>query len=161
MRHKFFILVIILWLAGSVSAQTPTPCNPGVDVGNLNLGGNCKSNEIDPDTKSDLYRGMATAAASINALPEQIEASGPGGQRIAETTAGMKQLFGYVKWLLSPATAEELLGKDFAPYGTTALAWLVVILSLTAIWFVINLIVMIIKFVVWMVNQFLKLVPFW
>lgn len=162
LNRAALVLMIIFTLAGAVSAQTPTPgCVGGVDIGNLNIGGQCTSNTIDSEMKSDIYRVMATAAYNVNALPEQIKNSGPAGKDISGSTSGAVQIFGYVKWVLSPNTAQELLGKAFSPFGINVFVIFLVITSLTAIYFLVNLIVIIIKFVAWIINQLLKLIPFW
>ncbi len=164
MRLKLIILVLMLTLAGAVSAQTSTPtpgCTGGIDIGNLNIGGQCTSNTINSDTKSDLYRNMATAAANVNALPEQIRGSGTTGNNVVPSTAGATQIFGYVKWLLSGNTAQELLGRSLAPFGVNLAIILILVIALTGVYFLVNFAVLIIKAIIWIINQILKLIPFW
>lgn len=162
LSRAVIVLVLIFMLASGVSAQTATPgCVGGVDIGNLNIGGQCTSNTIDSDMKSDIYRVMATAAYNVNQMPEEIKKSGPSGKDISGSTSGAAQLFGYAKWVMSPNTAQELLGKSFAPFGINVFVIFVLITSLTAIYFLVNLIVIVIKFVAWIINQLLKLIPFW
>lgn len=163
MHLKLLILLFLLGIAGAVSAQTatPTPCAPGIDVGRLNVGGNCTSNTIDPDAKSDLYRAMATAAFNVNEMPEQIRANGQNGQSVLPSMDGAAQLFGYAKWLFSANTAQELLGRTLAPLGEMLFRILVSAVALVAVYIVIRLVSLIIKAVIWVINQLLKLVPFW
>jgi hypothetical protein len=158
----FILLALMAALSVPTLAQTPEPiCQGGINIGNLNLGGECRSNTIDPDTKSDLYRSMATAAYEVNQLPEQIQASGMNGQSVIPDTSGASQLFGYMKWILSYSVVEEFFGRTLAPLGGIVLAVLTITLVMTGLYILINFIVLIIKSVIWVLNQFLKLIPFW
>lgn len=150
------ILVLIFITAMYVAPVRADTCEGGIDIGNLNIGGSCTSNTVDPALKSDLYRAMATAAASTNQLPEQVRSAGP-----LPSTAGAAQIFGYAKWVFSANSRQELLGKTLAPLGETLWAMLSIGIVMTAIYMAIRIIVLIIKAVVWVVNQFLKLIPFW
>lgn len=163
MRLNLIILVLVLMSTIPAFAQTatPTPCTPGVDIGNLNVGGNCRSNSVDPSLKSDLYRSMATAAANVNALPEQVRSSGPDGSSVLPSTSGASQLFGYIKWVFSSNSRQELLGKTLAPLGETLWTVLSLVIGMAAVYWAIRIITLIIKTVVWVFNQFLKLIPFW
>lgn len=163
MSTKLALLILALMLTVAPAlAQTPTPiCEGGINIGHLNFGGECKSNSIDADVKSDLYRSMATAAAQVNQLPEQIRTSGQNGQSILPNTSGAVQIFGYIKWLFSAATAQELMGKTLAPFGVNVFIIFMMITVMTAIYFLVNFIVLIVKGVIWVFNQFLKLIPFW
>ena len=158
MLNKISLLMLLLLLVMPVAAQTATPCNAGLDIGNLNFGGNCQSNTIDPDTKSDLYRAMATAAYNTNQLPEQIKSAGPNGQRIIPDTSGASQIFGYIKWLFSPNSAQEVLGKTLAPFGINVFVIFLIVTTMTGIYLLINLIVLIMKFVMWIYSWIIKLV---
>lgn len=169
MLNKVSLLMLLLLLVIPAQAQTATPtatptatttpCTPGIDVGNLNFGGNCQSNSLDPDMRSDLYRSMATAAADVNNLPEQIN-SGQSGS-IIPSTSGAIQLFGYIKWLFSMNTAQEVMGKTLAPFGANIFVLFFIVTTMTALYFLVNFIVLIVKAVVWVFTQFLKLIPFW
>lgn len=172
MRIKASVLLMaILVIAGSVSAQTSTPtpdpsCSDVLQViGRVIFGGACVGNgqpvEIDDQMESDLYKNMATAAAIVDKLPEQISKAGPKGQTLAEAFAGAKQVFGYVKWLFSPNSAQELLGRSLAPIGINVLVIFTMVVALTAIYIAINIAVYIVKFATWVINQILKLLPFW
>ncbi len=153
MWNKLGTLVFMLIIAGSVSAQTATPTpsptfppTPTVDI-------------VITVPRSDMYRSMATAAAQVNQLPEQIRAAGPNGSALPNADAG--PLFGYAKWLFSGNTAQELLGRTLAPIGLNLFVVFVLVATLTAIYFLINFIVLILKAIVWIINQILKLIPFW
>lgn len=163
MWNKLSLLVLLLLIALPAQAQTatPTPCNPGIDIGNLNLGGNCQSNSVDPDMRSDLYRSMATAAADVNKLPEQIQMSGQNGGSVVPSTSGAIQLFGYIKWLFSMNTSQEIMGKSLGPFGANIFIIFLIVVTMTALYFLVNFIVLILKAVIWVFNQFLKLIPFW
>jgi len=165
MFNKIALLILLLMLATAPAlAQTATPtagCTGGIDIGNLNFGGQCTSNSIDSGMKSDMYRSMATAAAQVNQLPEQIRTSGQNGQSILPNISGAVQIFGYIKWLTSVNTAQETMGKTFAPFAVNVYIVLLMIITMTSLYFLVNFIVLIIKGVIWVFNQFLKLIPFW
>lgn len=151
------LILVLIFIAAIVAIPVRADtCEGGIDIGNLNVGGNCTSNTVDPALKSDLYRAMATAAASTNQLPEQVRSAGS-----LPSTAGAAQIFGYAKWVFSANSRQELLGKTLAPLGETLWWLLSIAIVMTAIWIAIRIIVLIVKAVVWAVNQFLKLIPFW
>lgn len=171
MRIKAAVLLMaLLSLVGSVSAQTATPtpdpsCSDPLQViGRVIFGGACAGNqpvEIEDQMESDLYKNMATAAAIVDKLPEQISKAGPNGQTLAQAMAGAKQVFGYIKWLFSPNSAQELLGRSLAPIGINVLVIFTMIVALSAIYIAINIAVYIVKFATWVISQILKLLPFW
>lgn len=177
MRLKTLLALILLTIAGSVSAQTATPtpdglihCEGAIYIPLVGwFGGVCTypddtsqggGIELDNAVEGDLYSSMATAAAVVNSLPEQINNAAPGGQSLVDAMAGAKQVFGYIKWLFSPNSAQELLGRSLAPIGINILVIVTMIVALTAIYIAINTIVYIVKFVIWLITQALKLVPF-
>jgi hypothetical protein len=155
------LLLLVVALPARAQTATPTPCNPGLDIGHLNFGGNCQNNTVDADTKSDLYRVMATAAFQVNELPEQIQTSGQNGQGVIPSTSGAIQIFGYIKWMFSANTAQELMGRTLAPFGINIFIIFLMITIMTGLYFLVNFIVLIVKAVIWVFNQFLKLIPFW
>jgi hypothetical protein len=142
MLRMFSSVLLLLLIAGSVSAQTPEPTITLV----LTV------------PRSEMYSSMATAAANVNRLPDEIRR--PGGQSIVPS-ADVSQLFSYAKWLFSLNTAQELLGRTFAPIGINLFVIFVIVIILTSIYFLVNLIVLIIKAVIWVINQILKIIPFW
>jgi hypothetical protein len=174
------IAAIIAALARNASAQTATPT---IDPATLkhcvgaiyippfgSFGGVCTTGtpgtpsgpapniiDVDDNVESDLYASMATAAAIFNKLPEEISKAGPSGQNLTQAMAGAKQVFGYVKWLFSPNSAQELLGRSLAPIGINVLAVFTMIVALTAIYIAINIIVYTVKFIIWVVNQIIKI----
>jgi hypothetical protein len=171
MRTKAVVLLIaLLTIAGSVSAQTATPtpdpsCQDVLKVlERVFFGGACAGGQvvdIEDSMENDIYRNMATAAAIVQDLPEQIKNSGPNGQSLADAMAGASQVFGYIKWLLSPNSAQELLGRSLAPVGINIMIILTMVIALTTIYIAINMAVYILKMAIWVVNQILKLIPFW
>lgn len=149
------LLVIILALmAAPTLAQTATPTPTPTQIAitaNIQL----------TLPRSDMYRSVATAAAQVNQLPEQIQAAGQNGQSIIPDTAGATQMFGYIKWLFSLNTAQELMGKTLAPFGVNVFIIFTLITVMTALYFLVNFIVLIVKGIIWVINQVLKLIPFW
>lgn len=145
MRRKTFLVLFVFMLAGRASAQTATPTpTPAVTI-------------VLTVPRSDMYGSMATAAANVNRLPDEIRA--PGGQSIVPS-ANLAQLFAWAKWLFSLNTAQELLGKTLGPIGIELYAIFQIVVILTSIYYVINIIVLIIKAVIWVINQILKIIPF-
>lgn len=155
-----YLLVILLVLVGALPVVADE-CTGGINIFHLNFGGNCKSNTIGADQLTQFYEKIREAADQINALPDQIRKAGPNGTSISSIGAGVSQIMGYVKWLFSPATAQELLGPDLAPIGQSVLVLFTMGTALTAIWIAINLVVFTVKMIVWAINQILKLIPFW
>lgn len=175
--------VLMLNIYKSASAQTATPteslfiCQEAADTGTVVInfltglfgaGGvslaqaaECESNTINPAELDSFFRQIREAADRINALPDEIKNAGPSGQTLTDTTAGIGQIAGYVKWLFSPNSAQELLGRSLAPIGTNILVIFVMTVAMVAIYISINIVVFTIKMIVWLVNQILKILPFW
>jgi len=156
--NKVMLFLLLLVLIPIARADT---CEGGTNIGHLNFGGQCKSNAIEPSELDNFYQQMRDAADQINALPDEIKKAGPGGSTLIDATAGAAQISGYVKWLFSYNTAQELLGSDFAPIGVNILIVFTMTVAMIAIYIAINLVVFTIRMVVWIVNQVLKLIPFW
>lgn len=91
MRTLIALLVLLL-VALPVSAQSSTP-------------------QPIPLPTQQMYEQMATANAQINNAPANLTA--PNGAPILPSEDG-RQMFGYLKWLVSPAAADEWAGP-FAP----------------------------------------------
>jgi hypothetical protein len=168
-RASLFLILVMLTV-GSVSAQTATPtpdpsCSDVLQIiGRVIFGGACAGGqpvEIEDSMESDLYRNLATAAAIVNELPEQIDEAAPSAQNIEDAFAGASQVMGYIKWLFSENSAQEILGPDFAPLGINIMVIFTMILALTSIYIVVNVAVYVVKFATWVINQILKLLPFW
>jgi hypothetical protein len=106
--------------------------------------------------RSEIYTFLATAAANVNRMPDQIaNAAGPD---LPSTDA--MQLFSYSKWLFSTNTAQEVLGPTFAPIGINLFIVLTVVVGMAIVWFAILFASMLIKAVVWIVQQILRIIPF-
>ena len=177
MRFQLRVLIVIMCLAifgNNVSAQldlptaTPTPdpsCSDPIKIiERVFIGGACAGGQvvdIEDSLESDFYKNMATAAAIVNRLPEQIQKAGPNGQTLAEAFAGASQVFGYIKWLFSPNSAQELLGRSLAPIGINVLVIFTMIVAMVAIYIGLNMAIYIVKLAIWLLNQILKLLPFW
>lgn len=152
MYSKLAALALALLIAGGVHAQTdtPTPTNTPTATPAITL--------VVTVPRSDMYASMATAAANVNQLPDEIRMSA--GQNLVPRP-DLTRLFGMAKWLFSLNTANELLGRTLAPIGVELYIIFFFVIILTSIWFLINLIVLIIKGVIWIINQILKIIPFW
>src|SRR5688572_17525776 len=150
MFSKLIVLLALLLFVGRAAAQTDTPTPTITPTPNVTL--------VLTIPRSDMYASMATAAANVNQLPDEIRR--PGGQSLIPSP-DVSQLFAWAKWLFSANTAQELLGETLAPIGITLFIVMNFVVILTAIYFLINLIVLIIKGVIWIINQILKIIPFW
>ena len=150
MFNRLCAVVLLLLIAGTSYAQTDTPTPTITPTPAVTL--------VLTVPRSEMYQSMATAAASVNQLPDEIRR--PGGQSLV-AQPDVSQLFGYIKWLFSLNTAQELLGPTLAPIGASLYIVMYFVVILTAIWFLMNLIVLIVKAVIWVINQILKIIPFW
>ncbi len=157
--NRALVLIVVLLLVAPAAAQDD--CTGGIWIGHLNLGGECTSNQIEATELNAFYEQLREAADRINGLPDEIQKAGPSGQKLSDTTAGVGQIAGYVKWLFSANSAQELLGKTLAPIGINVLVIFVMTVAMVAIYIAINIVVFTIKMIVWLVNQILKLIPFW
>jgi hypothetical protein len=102
---------------------------------------------MDPDTSGLMlvYNQLATAAANVNQLPEDIAA--PNGQPLLTGDDG-RQLFAYAKWIMSPNILQELAGEDLSKLAEAAVRWVTIIISIIAIYFLIKLIVWLVQFAI-------------
>ena len=144
MFSKFALLVLLLLVALPVHAQTATPTPPVTLQVTV--------------PRAEMNSAMATAAAGTNNLPDEIQR--PGGTSLIPSV-DLTQLFAYAKWLFSLNTANELLGRTFAPIGMELMIIFTFTVILTILYFIINIIALIIKGVIWVINQILKIIPFW
>lgn len=104
-----------------------------------------------------LYNFLATASANINALPDNP--SEPGGvSAVPDTNANT--IFGYVRWLFSGNSAQELLGPTLAGMAIPFVIIMTNVITLTGFYMLVNFITSLAKGVVWLVQQILKFVPF-
>lgn len=86
---KFLLgLALVLLFAVPVAAQSSTP-------------------QPLPLPTQQMYEQMATANAQLNSAPADL--TNPNGLPILPSENG-QQLFGYIKWLVSPAAADEWAG---------------------------------------------------
>jgi len=94
-RLRALLLVALCLVAAlPVAAQQATPAPP-------------------PLPTQEMFQQMATANASINTLPGDL--TRPQGLPVVPNERG-QQLFGYVKWLVSPASADEWAGPLAPPF---------------------------------------------
>jgi hypothetical protein len=106
--------------------------------------------------QNEVYSWLATAAANVNALPSDISA--PGGVSLL-VDENAQQIFGYGKWLFSPAAAENLAGRTFSPLVTHAFVAVTLAIVLAMLRQVIDFVVFLGKGVIFVVRQVLKFVP--
>jgi hypothetical protein len=107
--------------------------------------------------RSEIYNYLATAAANINAMPDDL--SRPGGVSVLPSGDGVVQIFAYGKWLFSFSSAQELLGQSFSPVAIHVTAAFALIILLASIFLLVKLATLIIKVVTWLIQQVIKLIP--
>lgn len=140
---RAFIIFIALLLSGVSFAQTST-ATPIPTPALI-------------DNYDDMQNFMATAAAQSNQVPDNIIS--PSGQALI-TQQDPTLLFSYAKWLFSTNTAYELLGRTFAPIAINLFILLIIVVTLTTVWFLVMFIVLLVQTMVWLMNQVLKFIPF-
>jgi hypothetical protein len=103
-------IIAALLILGNVqqlpAPNTPTPYAPIATVEVIDIATAIPRNEI--------YSWLSTAVANVNSLPNDPFVSN--GTSIITADTGT-QIFGYVRWLYSYNTAQELLGATLAPIG--------------------------------------------
>lgn len=106
---------------------------------------------------NQVYNYLATAAANVNALPDQLDQ--PGGVAVLPD-ADAVQIFAYAKWLWSGASTQELLGTTLSPLANSAFVWISLIIVVVTVYLTLKVAITIIKFVVWLIQQALRVIPF-
>lgn len=144
MWRNVTVMVFMLLFSGVALAQTPTPTPTAIPV-------------VVTVQRSEMYSLLATASYNVNNMPRDVSNSN-GTSLLPNTDA--RNLVGYAKWLFSPNSTQELLGRTFAPIGNMAFVLLGLIVILTGIYLAVLLVVYIIKFIVWFVTVILKFIPF-
>jgi hypothetical protein len=98
-----------------------------------------------------VYDDMNQAAEAMNELPDDVtEGNLP-------DSPDPVILFGYVRWVFSYNTAQELLGQKMAPLGLALFHFLMVLIPLLGIYVVINAVTITIKFAMWVFSIIVKL----
>ncbi len=95
---------------------------------------------------------LTGAANNVNQMPASVTNSN------LPTSPNPMILFGYVRWLFSYDTAQELLGRKIAPLGLALFHFLMVIIPLLTLYLLINITVAAIKFAAWVFNITVKLI---
>ena len=111
-----------------------------------------------PGLPSDTLQQMQDAANQLNELPASVE-----DQVALPSSPNPEMLWGYVKWLFSFDTAQELLGERMAWAGLALFHYLMIIVPLMSVYAIVNTITITIKFVKWVISiiiKLLELIPF-
>lgn len=143
MLRKLLLIVLLVGFGAVTMAQTPTPTPTPTPTQGLD--------------KSDAYKFLATAAANLNSLPD--DPSKQSGVQLIPSDNGA-QIFGYVKWLISGASMDELLGRTLSPIGVRFGLLLIVQFVLTVIYFVANFIAILLRVANWIIRFILQFIPF-
>jgi hypothetical protein len=158
MWAKALLFCLVLMIAAPALAQeVPVPTVPAIPSPTLIPTATAIPTNSAPLPRSDVYNYLSTAAANVNALPDDVSA--PGGAALLPSDDG-RQLFGYAKWLLSGNSIRELVGPTIQPIGTTMFVWITLVIVLVAVYFTVRSILTIMKFVVWVFNFVRNLIPF-
>lgn len=178
MRRAAMLLILLLLLASPALAQdtptpsetptetptptpTPTPALPVPTFELLVSPTPIPTNEsatVEPSSGlplNQVYNYLATAYVSLNTVPEDI--MHPGGvPLLPNLQAGT--LFGYARWLLSPPTADALLGP-FAGFMVHLAAFFTTVVILTNIYLIIFILRLLFLIGIWIYTQVTKLIP--
>ncbi len=122
-----------------------------IDATSIGPGTGLPDYEFTPDT-NDVISFLETAAAEINELPDTIDQYVPD----VDGTA----LFGYMKWAISCASAQELVGSTLSPIVCHTMVGFSLNIALATIFLSFRLIRLLLKLVSWIVNNILKIIPF-
>jgi len=146
---KYVIPIMLIFLmAGSGQAQTATPTPTSTPTITPTSPGSV------PD--EELSNQMATQAANTNNLPDDI--SRPLNDQAVVQSVDLTPLFGFVKWLFSANTANELLGRTLAPLGLSIFTLFMITVVMIVIYILVFTIVTGIKFFWWVVNNILRMI---
>lgn len=104
--------------------------------------------------QGQMYEGMATANASINGIPANLESASGLPLLPASNT---QQLFGYVKWLGSLNNAEEYAGP-FAPIFQMFGIFLFLSFVMVSVYAIVYGGTYVFRWAGWLVNWFLKII---
>jgi hypothetical protein len=130
---KTLIIFILLMLAAnSAFAQTATPVPP--------------TPTPIPFAEIPLMEALATQNANGQELPTNLEA--PNGVPLLPATDG-REVFGYVKWLVSPVAAQELFGP-FATIFTHIGLYIVAVFSMMSVYGIVYALSWVIRWVVFL-----------
>lgn len=154
-KFRVLALVVCIWMVTTISrpvaaqlpfipSPTPIPSPTAMSVVPTQL------------PRSEIYNYLATAAANVNALPDDVSA--PGGVPLVPDTDGA-QIFGYIKWLWSGNSAQELVGETVSPLVISTFIWVTLIVVITLVFLTITLVSSILKFIVWAVRLVMGFVP--
>lgn len=106
--------------------------------------------------EGDIYGYLSTAAANVNALPEELDA--PGGVPLFPTLDTGNQIFSYTKWALSVGSS-EVLGSNLSQYASHFFTLITVVVFIATVAVVIILIVFVIRVISRIWGFILDLIP--
>lgn len=107
--------------------------------------------------RSDIYNFLATAVAEVNTLPDDL--SDVNGVNIVPDESAT-QLISYSKWLLSPATLNEIVSPKFSPIAVNVYILLMLYVVGFSTWLTVKMVTTLIKFVQYIVSWLLRIIPF-
>jgi hypothetical protein len=111
--------------------------------------------DLVPDVgRSEIYYWAATAAANVNALPQDISA--PGGVPIL-VDENAQTFFAYGKWLFN--STRELVGATLSPIAISAFVAVSASIVIASIATIINFVTILVNAVLMLVRWLLKLIP--
>lgn len=112
---------------------------------------------VSPLDEGDTYNYLATAAANVGSLPDNMEEA---GDVVLIPKANTSTLLGYGRWLFSSNSANELFGTTIAPVAIHFFSILTAVVVLAVVYFIVRIVLVILRFVAWLVQQVLKFIPF-
>lgn len=132
----------------STAATTPQPgtgADGGLDIGSL----------IDVPVPGVIGDALQQADSELSGVTQPLRNAN--GSSLLPALTGGTQIFGYIKWIISGAAAQELAGP-FAPIVSHMGVYLVMNFALTGVYLVVYASIYIIRWAIWLYNKVLQLV---
>lgn len=98
----------------------------------------------------NLWTGLADANNTLNSL-------GPGSVGSGVPNETGRQLFGYVKWLVSPSSADELAGP-FAPLISHTGVFIALLFALILVYAIVWAVIWILRFIYWLYRLIVQII---
>lgn len=131
--YRKLIAAIAIFSVFSINAQTPTPLPTPIGY-------------------SDAWQLLATAAASVNSMPDYATRR---GTTSIIPSYNARILFGYGKWLMS--SSEEFLGRTLAPLGNNLLYMAIAVASVTGIYMTVRFLVFVLRAAIWLLGWLMRI----
>lgn len=106
---------------------------------------------------SEVHDWLVEAVDNVNSLPDDLTQVN-GTSAVADETA--TQLFSYMRWMFSGASAREILGETLAPIGLNLYILLFMSVVLAAAWVTVRIVALLLRFVIFVIRRIIDVIPF-